>query len=158
LHINPDHVLQTPDGRETSRDANELAWQASYRAFHRALQCRAPNTRLVLLIGAQGAGKSTWAREHIAQHPASIVFDAIIVRRRERLPLLAAAEAAGVPAVAVWFKTTLAMCLARNAGRPADEQVPEQAIRNVHAALEPPHPDEGFEAVIEVADSPEAPG
>jgi predicted kinase len=63
-----------------------------------------------------------------------------------------------VPAVTVGFKTPLAVCLTRNAHRPADEQVPEQAIRNVHATPEPPHPDEGIKAVIEVEDSPEVPG
>ncbi|RRS02893.1 hypothetical protein EIP75_18210 [Aquabacterium soli] len=39
----------------------------------------------------------------------------------------------------------------RNRGRPPDEIVDEQAIRNVFAAMEPPGLDEGFAQVIEVA-------
>jgi hypothetical protein len=42
------------------------------------------------------------------------------------------------------------VCLARNAARPEDEVVAERAIRNVHAAVEPPGLDEGFEQILEV--------
>jgi hypothetical protein len=55
-----------------------------------------------------------------------------------------------VQVIAVWLKTPLAMCIARNAIRPSDEIVDERAIRNVHAAIEPPELDEGFAKVIEV--------
>jgi predicted kinase len=53
-------------------------------------------------------------------------------------------------AVAVWFDTALDVCIARNAARPVDERVPEQAIRNVHAALEPPTLEEGFAEILVV--------
>ena len=46
------------------------------------------------------------------------------------------------------FQTPLQSCLARNALRPEDEVVSEQAIRNVFAALEPPSAEEGFEDVL----------
>ena len=50
----------------------------------------------------------------------------------------------------VWFRTPLAVCLARNSARPADEIAAEQGIRNVYAAVEPPSPSEGFAEVVEV--------
>jgi len=78
------------------------------------------------------------------------LFDAILVKRSERSPILAKARERGVPAVAVWFRTPLAVCLARNSVRPADEIAAEQGIRNVYAAVEPPSPSEGFAEVVEV--------
>jgi len=57
----------------------------------------------------------------------------------------------GIPAVAVCLQTPLEVCLTRNASRPADEVVVEQAIRNVFAAWQPPELAEGFSRIIEVA-------
>ena len=81
-----------------------------------------------------------------------MVFDAILVKRCERAPILAEAAAQDVPAIAVWFRTPLEICLARNAARPPDEVADEQGLRNVFAALEPPAQDEGFAAVLVVGD------
>ena len=104
-----------------------------------------------MLVGPQGAGKSAWAKSAAAPRHGPIVFDAILVKRSEREPILAAARSHSVEAVAVWFMTPLEVCLSRNASRPADEVVPEQAVRNVHSAIEPPSTAEGFAQVIEVA-------
>jgi predicted kinase len=150
MHINPDHFLQTDLGRVMTHERNNDAWRQSYRALHQALGAATPGTRLYVLVGAQGSGKSTWARQFIRDHPDAVVFDALLVKHRERSPILAAAEASGVRTIAVWFKTPLDSCLARNAARPADELVPEQALRNVFAAMEPPSRSEGFEHIIEV--------
>jgi predicted kinase len=150
VHINPDHFLETNAGRLTTHDRNNEAWRQAYKAFHQALACAGPNTEVYVLVGAQGSGKSTWARQLIRAVPQAIIFDAILVKHRERSPIVAAAEAKGVKTVAVWFKAPLAGCLARNAARPPDEIVPEQAVRNVFAALEPPSVSEGFDRVIEV--------
>lgn len=70
------------------------------------------------------------------------------LKRPERRPIIDAARAHGISVVAVWFTTPLPACISRNALRPADEVVSEQAIRNVHAALEPPHENEGFEQIL----------
>jgi len=78
------------------------------------------------------------------------LFDHILVKKSERLPILRSAEAAGVPVVAVWFKTTLDECLARNAARSIKELVDEQALRNVFAAVEPPSLEEGFVGIQQV--------
>ena len=104
-----------------------------------------------MLVGPQGAGKSAWVKSAAATLHGPIVFDAILVKRSEREPILAAARSHSVEAAAVWFKTPLEVCLSRNASRPADEVVPEQAVRNVHSAIEPPSTAEGFAQVIEVA-------
>lgn len=102
------------------------------------------------MIGAQGAGKSTWVGKNVEAMPNAIVFDAILVKRSERKPIIDAAKARGVQVVAVWLKTPLEVCIARNAKRPSDELVNECAIRNVHAAIEQPRLDEGFAEMIEV--------
>ena len=105
---------------------------------------------MYVLVGAQGSGKSTWAAQVARDHPSAIIFDAILVTHRERCPILAATEACGLKAIAVWFKTPLSVCLARNAARPHDEIVPEIGIRNVFAAIEPPSRLEGFDEVLEI--------
>ena len=150
MHINPDHFLETDGGRLTTHDRNNEAWRQSYKAFHQALASAGQDTEVYVLVGAQGSGKSTWARQLARTLPKAIIFDAILVKHRERTPLLAAAEAKRVKTIAVWFKTPLAVCLARNAARLPDEVVAEQAVRNVFAALEAPSPSEGFDRVIEV--------
>ena len=149
-HINPDHFLQTDTGRVITHERNLRAWEQSYTAFGDALRRATDATTLYVLVGPQGAGKSTWARERISHDPRAIVFDAVLVKRSEREPILRAARAHHVLSVAVWFRTPLELCLTRNASRPKDEVVPERNIRNVHAAVEAPTTDEGFHAVCEV--------
>jgi hypothetical protein len=150
VHINPDHFLQTEHGRVITPERNKAAWEQSYEAFANALHARRPSTKVYVLVGPQGAGKSTWAKSHASRLPDAIFFDAILVKRIERAPVLSIAKAHAVAVVAVWFQTPLELCIARNAARPIDEVVPEQAIRNVYAAVEPPSADEGFEHIIEV--------
>lgn len=149
-HINPDHFLQTETGRVITPELNARAWTQSYRALDDALRRATEGTTLYVLVGPQGAGKSTWARKLIQNDAQAIVFDAIVVKESEREPILRAASAHQISRIAVWFRTPLATCLARNAARPNDEVVPERAVRNVHAAVEPPTTDEGFHSIIEV--------
>jgi predicted kinase len=150
VHINPDHFLQTERGRVITHERNMAAWEQSYVALHAALRDAGPATKVYVLVGPQGSGKSTWARSRHRAEPDAIFFDAILVKRSERRPILTAAHARSVRAIAVWFTAPLEVCLARNAARPEDELVPERAIRNVHAAVEPPDLDEGFERILEV--------
>lgn len=150
MHINPDHFLETSAGRVTTPERNAEAWKQCFELLDAALQSSDVSTKVYLLIGPQGSGKSTWARRKSIEEPHSIFFDAILVKRSERSPILAKARERGVPAVAVWFRTPLADCLARNAARPTDEIAAEQGIRNVYAAVEPPSHSEGFAEVSEV--------
>ena len=151
MHINPDHFLETENGRVITPELNRRAWERCYESLEAALGEALPGTRVFVIVGPQGAGKSAWVRSRAPELAPAIFFDAILVKRSEREPILAAARRHGVPAVAVWMRTPLDLCISRNAGRPADEIVPEQAIRNVFAAVEPPSPEEGFERVIEVS-------
>lgn len=150
MHINPDHFLQTKSGRVITPARNAAAWAKCFDLLSEALQNASPSTKVYLLIGPQGCGKSTWARARNLSPENSIIFDAILVKRAERKPILAAVGAHSIQAVAVWFKTPIEVCISRNASRPSDEFVPEQAIRNVHRAIEPPSIAEGFVQVIEV--------
>ncbi len=151
MHINPDHFLQTANGRVLTPERNQMAWAKAYEALEAALSAATPHTIVYVLVGAQGAGKSTWARSMAAQFPHAIVFDAILVKRAERRPIIEAANARSVPVVAVWFSAPLDVCLARNAARPSDEVVSERALRNVFSALEPPSINEGFAQITEVS-------
>lgn len=150
MHINPDHFLETAQGRITTAERNTAAWQACHLALEQALRSAPPGTQLFLMVGAQGSGKSTWARRKVLEDPGAIIFDAILVKKLERAPILAAAARYAVPAVAVWCQVPLAVCLERNASRPADQVADEQGLRNVYAALEPPVEAEGFSRVVEL--------
>jgi predicted kinase len=150
VHINPDHFLETDHGRVTTPERNRVAWQECYATLERELARQGAQSKVVVLIGPQGAGKSTWARSLQAQDPAAIIFDAILVKRAERLPILESVKRHGGKAAAIWFTTPLAVCISRNAARPADEICLEQAIRNVHAAVEPPASAEGFAEILTV--------
>jgi predicted kinase len=152
VHLNPDHFLDTPCGRPITPERNRWAWQQCFNALPSGLiAAAAARAPLYVLVGAQAAGKTTWARTVLEREPRAVVFDAILVKTSERAPVLAAARHHAVAAVAVWFRTPLAACLARNAARPPDELVDERALRNVFAAVEPPTEDEGFIRVVEVA-------
>jgi AAA domain len=153
VHINPDHFLQTTAGRITTPERSAEAWTQCFAALDEALDAADLATRVYVLVGPQGSGKSTWARQRAADEPNAILFDAILVKRSERSPILTKARDRGIPAIAVWFRTPLDVCLARNAARPADEVAAEQGIRNVYAAVEAPTQSEGFAEIIEVADA-----
>lgn len=150
MHINPDHFLETDAGRVTTRERNMDAWEKCFHALQLALDDATSNSKVFVMVGPQGAGKSTWVGKHVAALSNAIIFDAILVKRSERKPILDAAKARDVQVVAVWLKTSLEVCIARNSKRPSDEVVSERAIRNVHAAIEPPGLDEGFAEIIEV--------
>ena len=154
MHINPDHFLQTSAGRLTTPQRNAEAWAKCFAALDAALDAVASSNKVYVLIGPQGSGKSSWARRKATEDSSAIIFDAILVKRSERAPILARTRERGFPAVAVWFRVPLDVCLARNATRPADEIVGEQGIRNVYAAVEPPNLAEGFADIIEVRYTP----
>jgi predicted kinase len=153
VHINPDHFLETAEGRITTADRNTWAWEKCFAALPEALKAAHPSTRLYVLVGAQGSGKSTWAKKLLERESDAIIFDAILVKKSERAPILLAASEHGVLAVAVWFCTPLAVCLSRNASRPPDQVANEQGLRNVFAAVEPPTHAEGFVHVLRVTNS-----
>ena len=66
-HINPDHFLQTDTGRVITPELNAAAWRRSYQAFDAALFHSTEATTFYVLVGPQGAGKSTWARKLVTR-------------------------------------------------------------------------------------------
>ena len=136
-----------------------------------------------MVVGLQGAGKTTWvAAEFAATHAVvskdhwprarhrearqqrvvaerlaagrSVVVDNTNPSAAERAPLVAAARAAGVPVRAVWVDTPLEVCLARNAARPQERRVPLLGIHAALARFEPPSVAEGYVRVDVVRPSP----
>jgi alkanesulfonate monooxygenase SsuD/methylene tetrahydromethanopterin reductase-like flavin-dependent oxidoreductase (luciferase family)/predicted kinase len=152
---------------------------------------RLPDPALVVLVGASGAGKSTWAATRFrdqevvssdalrgvvgsgphdldASTDAFAVLESVVTARLgrrlttvvdtlgldavRRRAWLAAARAAGLPAVAVLLDTPVAECRRRNAAR--DRPVPASAlagqlrsVREVGALLDA----EGWDLVVRVA-------
>ena len=135
----------------TTPERNVEAWAKCFSALDAALETAPLETRVYVLVGPQGSGKSTWARQRKIKEPDAIIFDAILVKRSERNPILEKAAQRGRTTIAVWFKTPLDVCLARNAARPVDEIAAEQGIRNVYKAIEPPTRSEGFAEIMEVS-------
>jgi predicted kinase len=141
---------------------------------------------LVVMVGLQGSGKSTWvaaqlAGTHVvvskdhwphARHRearqqrvvaellaggASVVVDNTDPSPAERAPLVALATAAGVPARAVFLDVPLAVCRQRNEARTGRARVPDVGLFSTAARLVPPTTAEGFAQVEVVLDQAAGP-
>jgi predicted kinase len=131
---------------------------------------------LVVLVGLQGSGKSTWVSERLAATHAvvskdhwpharrrearqrrvvaellaagrSVVVDNTNPGPEERAPLVAAAREAGVPVRAVWLDTPWETALARNERRVGRARVPLVGLLATRSRLVPPSTAEGFDRV-----------
>jgi len=131
---------------------------------------------LAILVGLPGAGKTSFVRARLAGHvhvskdligsvrdrnarQLSLIAQALGAGRSaavdntnlkvvDRAPLVAAARAAGARVVGYLFDATAKECLARNRAREGKARVPDVAIHVARARLEPPTPDEGFDALF----------
>lgn len=145
IHLNPDHYLQTESGRVFTPERNAAAWEQLYRELDEVLKNGKGRVSLFVVLGVQGAGKSTWIAENSGRLGDGAIFvDAALPGVRHRARILTAAEVSGTPAIAVWINVPLETALARNRQRPQDEQVSEEVIRYVFSNFEPPTIDEGF--------------
>lgn len=157
-HINPDHYLETEQGRLFTPERSAAAWELAYRDLDKALSASSPATKLYVVVGVQAAGKSSWIQQNAAALGGDAVFfDAALPKTVHRERAIQIARSHGVPVVCIWLKADLQTALRRNTQRRADHQVPEQAIRSVFAMFEPPSEQEGF-AVVHIDDTEPAPG
>lgn len=123
-------------------DFGVIAWRMAENVFTSLL----PNVdRVVALVGAPGAGKTTWISQH--QKPGVLYLDATLTRRRRRREVCALARQACKEIHCVFVHPDLEVCLAQNRSR--GRRVPEEIIRKTHRRLSlcPPAPDEGWATV-----------
>jgi predicted kinase len=140
---------------------------------------------LVVLVGLQGSGKTTFfgarfgathalvskdlirnardrnrRQEELVRAAAaagrSVVVDNTNVRREDRTGLVALARALGMRPVCYVFPADVTSSLARNMEREGKARVPAVAIHATARRLVPPGPEEGFDEIYQVRPAPGA--
>lgn len=135
---------------------------------------------LVVLIGLQGSGKTTFYRtfyaathvlvskdrlrnnrrpqrrqmqliEEALQRGRSVVVDNTNPTAEDRTPLIEAARRHGAEVVGFFFDSRLEDCLERNRRRKGRERVPDKALYIALSRLKPPEPIEGFDRLYRVS-------
>lgn len=154
MHLNPDHYLQTDAGRIFTTERNAAAWERLYADLSAALKERP--RRIVMVIGVQGAGKSTWTKKWTSVPSDIIYVDSTFATVSRRSRVIDIAKTAGVQCSAIWVKVSLETALRRNKKRRADEVVPDDAVENVFRIFEPPSCDEGFHEIEIISDDTDA--
>ncbi|CAM2011014.1 AAA family ATPase [Acanthopleuribacter pedis] len=124
---------------------------------------------LVVLMGIQGSGKSTFCRERFYDSHVRINLDMLRTRHRERVLFettlklglscvidntnparsdrtryLAAAKQADYTITGYFFEAKIDACLARNARRTGKARIPDAGVRATRNRLEAPSFEEGF--------------
>lgn len=89
-------------------------------------------------------------RQRIAIGRSVTYVDATHLTRWERRPYIQLARRCGCKLEALYFDVPIEVCIRRNGKR--DRLVPEQAIRDMAARLEPPTKQEGFTRVVRIRD------
>jgi len=149
--FNPDDYLRTPVGRIYTEERNATAWERLYADLEGHFSVAGPEAHFFLVMGVQGAGKTTWIRHHGAERGLSAVFlDAALPARRHRVRVMTLVKRFGIRATAVWVSVPLDEALRQNAQRSPDEVVREPAVRGTFSVLEAPTLDEGFDDIIVV--------
>jgi predicted kinase len=139
---------------------------------------------LVLFIGLQGSGKSSFYRERFAAthvhvskdlwpnahrrearqrrlivqalaEGRSVVVDNTNPLVEDRVPLITLGREQGARVVGYAFESDLKECLARNAGRVGRARVPDKALYITQKKLRWPSYAEGFDALFHVRVDPE---
>ena len=146
--ICPDTYLVNEKGeyKFSKHRANE-AWQKAILDVDEQLRSRVPS-KIFVLAGPQGAGKSTWAAQHRPSAPGvSLYFDATLPFSVDRSALVVRARRVGANVVCVRFLTPLEQCIKNCALREPERHVPETVIRDVYKAFEEITIDEGFDEI-----------
>lgn len=134
---------------------------------------------LVILIGIQASGKSTFYRQRFEDTHMRINLDMLKTRHRERILVEACiaakqpfavdntnvtvadraryiplAKAAKFRVIGYYFQSPLHGSFQRNRQRAGRKVIPEKGIAATHRRLEPPSFDEGFDELYSVTISP----
>jgi len=134
---------------------------------------------IVILIGIQASGKTSFFEQRFAATHQRISLDVLKTRDRERIaiaeclaaarpividntnvfsseraPYIALAKQRGFRTIGYFFKTDMRAAIARNSKRDTGK-VPVPAILRSHKRLEPPSLQEGFDEIHTVTLTPE---
>ena len=137
---------------------------------------------LVLFIGLQGGGKSTFYRQRFVdthlrlnldmlrtRHREALLFDACLAAKQpvvidntnptrdERARYITPARAANFRVVGYYFQSGLEDCKRRNLQRPEPRVVPLPGLLGTYRRMQVPSPDEGFDQMwyVRIADDGE---
>ena len=127
--LSPDAFLYTDEGEYLWTPGRvRAAWVRAFEQLEAALQGKYRPTKLVLMVGAQGAGKTTWLASN--KVPGAVYWDACLNTPRKRREVVEKARAVtpDLSVEVVWMDTPLAVCLERNAGRTPDRRIPEKDV------------------------------
>lgn len=135
---------------------------------------------LIIFVGIQASGKSTYYREHLAATHVHVSKDLMKSTRNQdarqaqmieaairegrsvvvdntnptpdvRAPLIALGKRLGARVVACWFEAVVKEAVARNRAREGKARVPDVAIYVTARKLVPPKFEEGFDEVRVIA-------
>lgn len=131
---------------------------------------------MIIFIGAQASGKSTFYKTYFADSCQHINLDTLHTRNKEKMMLseclqngescvidntnptkedrekyIRLAQEYGYHIIGFYFKSCISECFQRNAGREGKAYVPERAILGTAKKLELPAFSEGFEQLYHVA-------
>ena len=148
------------------------------------MQAERQRPELIVFVGVQAAGKSTYYRDHLAathvhiskdlmgsardketrqrtliaealQDGRSVVVDNTNATLYDRAPLIALGRAHGARVMAYYFEVPVRMAVARNQQREGKARVPNVAIFATQKRLVPPSLEEGFDDVIVIPPPPQ---
>jgi len=130
----------------------------------------------IIFCGLQGSGKTTFFKENFFRTHLRISLDLLRTRHREKVFLRACLESGQrfvvdntnvtkdersvyiqgakdrkIMVIGYYFSSKAEEAIARNASRPAEERVPDIAVKGTLSKLERPDMDEGFDALYHVA-------
>jgi len=146
--ICPDSHLYNEQGvYEHSPERSRASWDLCYQELHKAL-ADPQVTKLTLLVGIPGVGKSTWISKQ-PRTPGRVWFDATFVKAEWRAPTIKIAQTYGIPVEALWLKAPPSICKERNSRRPADRRIPDGTLKWMYEQVHqtPPTVQEGFSSV-----------
>jgi len=154
--ISPDALLLDEEGDYYwTPDRVDAAWEAAYTDLAETLENPAVS-KLVLLVGPPGAGKTTWLRQQAktdALDHNAIYFDATLTKMGRRSVLVRFAQAAGVPLEAVVFLTPEVEVWRRNASRDMCRRVPwtTMSVMISNMRSQPVTVEEGFTLITVIS-------